>query len=376
MKILMLTSNNTLQDGINRHILTIAPAIQALGRDEVAVCITSPYGELNVALETKGIKTFSLSASNGHDLRIWRRFGKVLNTYRPDVIHGHVISLFVGIYLRYRWSHIPIVKTVHGITDVESGIRKKSWRDYVEQRFVSRVCSPKIAHYIYISEGVRRFLKDTKGFVIHNPMSFTPAIEAQKDALRDLLGLSSKTQIIGTACRLSIVKCPELLTHVMCAILKERPSIHAVVCGDSADNGLMSDLRNIVNKAGVASRFHWLGYRKDAPSLIRSYDCFIMTSWTEGMPTALLEAMATKTPIAFMRGLGGLLDLEEWNKKDGPFAVVGNRDQCQAFIHGIIRLLDHPQERILYTERAFAVGKKRLDLTRIVSQLQEIYHLA
>ena len=42
MRILMLTTNASLQDGINRHILSVAPALNARGGVEVAVCTVMP----------------------------------------------------------------------------------------------------------------------------------------------------------------------------------------------------------------------------------------------------------------------------------------------------------------------------------------------
>ena len=47
MRILMLTCNNALQDGINRHILAIAPALNRMPRCQVAVCTTFASEQLN-----------------------------------------------------------------------------------------------------------------------------------------------------------------------------------------------------------------------------------------------------------------------------------------------------------------------------------------
>ena len=50
IKILMLTTNSSLMDGINRHILTISTALNSKENLEVVVCTVNPKGELNDAL--------------------------------------------------------------------------------------------------------------------------------------------------------------------------------------------------------------------------------------------------------------------------------------------------------------------------------------
>lgn len=60
---------------------------------EVAVCIVNPKGELNAALEKQGVKTYSLNAANGHDWHILRSYYQVIKTYKPDIVHTHVMAI-------------------------------------------------------------------------------------------------------------------------------------------------------------------------------------------------------------------------------------------------------------------------------------------
>ena len=73
MRVLMTTVNSSLLDGINRHILSIASALNGYNGIEVIVCTTHPRGELHIELEKAGVKTVSLNAPHGHSLKIlWR----------------------------------------------------------------------------------------------------------------------------------------------------------------------------------------------------------------------------------------------------------------------------------------------------------------
>ena len=373
-KILMLTGNSSLQDGINRQILAIAPALNRLQGFKIAVCTIFPAGELNVELEKCGVTSYALGLPHGHSWKTWLRFHQVMKEFQPDVIHGHVIGLLQRFYLQMLARRIPLVMTCHGITDVESGVRHRNWRDSLEG-FIGKLIKLNIVRTIYISHGVRDLKGVKGGEVVYNPIKFECALKETHfpGRLRELLGVSRDVQVIGTACRIAPPKKPIIFVSVMCSVLKTLSGVHAIVCGSSNDNRLMTQLKEIVVQAGVEDRFHWLGYRPDAPALTRELDCFVMTSQTEGLPTALLEAISVLTPIAFMRGLGGLIDLDEFNTHEGPIAAVADMDDTEGLSRQIVCLLRNKALAQANARRALEVGRRHFDVNRIVLKLAEIY---
>lgn len=373
MRILMLTCNNALQDGINRHILAIAPALNRMPRCQVAVCTTFASGEFNAELEKAGVKTYALGLPHGHSLRTWGRFRRVLHDFRPDVLHAHVIGLMERLYLGIACPRLPIVGTCHGITDYESGVRRRTFRDRVDA-LLNMVLPGKVRKTIYISHGVAIAKGCPEGLIAYNPVSFDED-EADRvtNVLKTELGLSADVPIIGTACRVAPPKKPHAFVRVMCEVLKSLPEAHAVVCGTSQDSILMRELKGMVEASGVVGRFHWLGYRKDAPQLTRELNCFVMTSATEGMPTALLEAMAVKTPIAFMRGKGGLVDLDELNEREGPFAVIADSEDYDGLAQGIVGMFQNTSMARRLAQRAFEVGIRHFTIERTCDQLISVY---
>ncbi|HXD23562.1 MAG TPA: glycosyltransferase, partial [Gemmatimonadaceae bacterium] len=56
-------------------------------------------------------------------------------------------------------------------------------------------------------------------------------------------------------------------------------------------------LREMAADAGIGSRVHLLGFRADAPDILAAGDLFVMPSLSEGLPLALVEAMATGLAI-------------------------------------------------------------------------------
>jgi glycosyltransferase involved in cell wall biosynthesis len=68
----------------------------------------------------------------------------------------------------------------------------------------------------------------------------------------------------------------------------------AVAVNSSPDTPLLWVLRD---ELGLVKDLVLTGYRKDVPSILASFDLFVLPSYREGMPRALLEAMATGLPV-------------------------------------------------------------------------------
>jgi len=370
MKVLMLTSDVSLQCGIARHVLLISEGLRSLPDVEVAVCTVYPHGELSQLLQSVGVKTYSLNAASGHDVGCLSAFRHVLQDYKPDVIHVHMLAFYERLYLSWIRPGIPIVRTVHGINDVDLGLRKRGFRDYVEN-LLAWLTPIHVDKDIYISEGVRRQTQDDKGCVIYNPVRLCS--EHVTNSVRDQLGIAEKAMLIGTACRISDVKAPKAFAEVMCRVLSAMPEVHAIVCGTSENSSLQEKLEGIVARFGCGARFHWLGYRKDAVDVIRQLNCFILTSVSEGMPSALLEAMSVRVPIAFMKGRGGLVDLEMLNSEEGPMAAISEAGDCVGLAEGVIRLLTHADLSNEHVRRATSAIVRHFDVQAVATQLANVY---
>ena len=358
-------------DGINRHILAVAPTVNRYQDCEVAVCTVLPRAELAVALEKEGVKTYTLNAVSGHDIKVFSAFHKVIKEYDPDIVHSHVMALYEKIILSIFYHSKKYVLTVHGISDkvVHKTLRMKldKWLNNIFAIHYDATC--------YVSNGVRKHFEDDieqkTGYTIYNPLHFN-IFKFGEDRLHNLIGVSNDIPIIGTSCRLAPVKNPELFTRVMCKVLQMNGYAHAVVFGDG-DESIKTTLKGIVEEANVSERFHFLGYRQDAPELVRDLNCFVMTSISEGLPTCILEAMACKTPFAMMEGNGGLKDLAELNNTEGPIGIVVPTGDKEALVNGICELINNPANAQKLAEKAYEVGRRHFDAEIVCMRLHNVY---
>ena len=75
-------------------------------------------------------------------------------------------------------------------------------------------------------------------------------------------------------------------------LLASNPDLHIVVAGEGLDRAVVMD-----TELAHASRLHCVGSRRDIPSLLCDAGVLLLTSDSEGMPNAVLEALAAGVPV-------------------------------------------------------------------------------
>ena len=354
-------------DGINRHVLAISQALNVLPDVEVGVVTLHPWGDVNDALKDAGVKCWSLGCVNGHQLKVITRFCRVMREFRPEVVHDHVTALFENVVLKWLYPKVRRVSTIHFISDPVTTlpVKQRVFNFLRIDRLCGFVATSLPDACIYISQGVRDAVGDSgvQTFVVYNPMSFTDVPRPIK---------KSKVRVIGTACRVESVKNPLAFTRVIGEVTKRLGNVEGWIIGEGS---VLSDCKRLAAERGY-DKILFMGRRNDAKQLIAQMDCFVMTSKREGLPTALLEAMSLKTPIAFMDGEGGLHDLVKMDDDYGPFAIVCKAGDEASMIDGISSLLGDPKMSEEYAERAFEVGRKYFDLSSIAQQIRDVYEFS
>lgn len=140
-------------------------------------------------------------------------------------------------------------------------------------------------------------------------------------------------------------------------------NIQYVICGRGV---LEAELRTRSNTLGISDHIHFLGYRNDIGEICNAADLFVFMSLQEGLPVALMEAMACGLP-AICSDIRGNDDLIE----NGTSGVVVE-NTAAAVANAILQLMDDPSLRDQYAEAAM-ITIKRFDLSMIQCMMREIY---
>ncbi|GGK71234.1 glycosyltransferase [Haloarcula sebkhae] len=158
--------------------------------------------------------------------------------------------------------------------------------------------------------------------VVYNGRNIEQYRTTDSAELRSELDIPTDTTVVGTVGRLVERKGHFDLLDAWPTIVSEIPDAHLVFVGDGADREQVTER---VNSLGCADSVHFLGTRQDVPALLGAMDIFVFPSHYEGLPGAVLEAMAAELPIV-ATPVDGTSDLLE-NYRTGLFVDVQAPDE-------------------------------------------------
>ena len=119
-------------------------------------------------------------------------------------------------------------------------------------------------------------------------------------AVREKLGISDDTFVLGYVGRLSVEKNLFFLLDVFKSILEKNQNARFVLAGDGEEKDKLLDY---AKEIGVCDKVDFLGRRGDIYDVLQAYDVFCMTSIYEGLSFVAIEAQAAGLPCVFSTGM-------------------------------------------------------------------------
>lgn len=138
---------------------------------------------------------------------------------------------------------------------------------------------------VYQTQGARKYYIDhigLNGKVIHNPVE-----------IGDIVAKPIGNKVIANIGLLEPHKNQHRLIYAFSVFSKDHPEYRLRICGGGY---LEDELKRYANALGVNDKIIWMGKVPDAYKVIAEDDFFVLSSDFEGMPNALMEAMALGMP--------------------------------------------------------------------------------
>jgi glycosyltransferase involved in cell wall biosynthesis len=270
------------------------------------------------------------------DLMALRDLRRRIRALRPDIVHTHSSKAgFVG-RLAARMAGVPrIFYTPHGHV-FHSYYGPPITRMFIRlERFAARfterivvLTDAEAEQHLAVGVGRRgQFVKIPSGV----DLTTVRAEAAGGSRVRQELGLSSETPVVGAVARLVPVKGLGYLVAAMPEILRGCPETHLVLAGDGDQR---SGLEGLARELAVADRVHFLGFRRDAAAVTAALNVFVLPSLNEGLGRVLVTAMALGVPIVATK-VGGVPEVVE----DGRQGLLVPSADPQALGRAVTTLL-------------------------------------
>lgn len=223
------------------------------------------------------------------------RLAKLVKKVKPDIIHSALWSANIMSRLVARWYKIPL------ICDLHTNCFHRGWfRNFLEKvtlgfchRFVA--VSPSVARSFLQMFGGNKKVQE-RMMVIENGIDVDRLLKKaeQKKLSREDLGLGKDDFVIGSVGRLHPIKRYDILIRVFASLVKRCPQASLLLVGGGEEE---NRLKALAQELVVANRVIFVGYDLEPYKYYPLFDCFVLSSATEGLSIALLEAMAFGLPI-------------------------------------------------------------------------------
>ncbi|MGE0711608.1 MAG: glycosyltransferase family 4 protein [Planctomycetota bacterium] len=195
---------------------------------------------------------------------------------------------------------------------------------------------------------------------------FSPAEPAERTALRAALGWEGRTVAL-CAGRLSERKNVDLLLRAYARRLPELAAARPLlaIAGDGPER---ARLEALARELGLGDAARFLGFEREVERLYRAADLLVIASRVEGLPNALLEAMACGLPVV-ATDLGGARDV----LREGETGLLVPPDAEAPLGEALARALGDPALRERMGAAATARIRERYTLEAIAPRYLELY---
>ena len=220
--------------------------------------------------------------------------------------HGYKFDILIGLiplFIR----KLPLVCTLHGY--LSSDKFTKLWLyQQVDRRVVARAQATVFVSHAMTQREEFKELPIKNKHVIYNGIHFEHAKSGNKPPLLEKIYPSKEVdglRIIVAVGRLSPEKGFNDLIKAFSIIYSENPNLRLLILGEGEER---EGLESLIKELGLIAVVSLPGFVDDVASIIKKSDLLVMSSYTEGMPITLLEAVVENVPVV-ATDVGGVPEL-------------------------------------------------------------------
>lgn len=260
-------------------------------------------GWLYQKLKESNIPTTILGSAHSYDLGFLLRLWRLIQREKIDLIHSHLPDVNLYSCLAGFIAGIPVVTTYHGqIMRSKKRTGPNNLKCFLIGRLSTRI--------VTVSDWLRNDLAQRVHFpmwklkTIYNgvdwkrfPFSFDSTIKKKE------LKIKQDEKVVGMVANLRRTKGYPYFIRAAGIIAKNLPQVKFLIIGEM-DDTLKDEIIKEVKSLDLSDKVILLGFREDVPELLKTLDVFVLSSISEGLSIATIEAMTAGVPVVVTKSGG------------------------------------------------------------------------
>jgi len=341
------------------HLLSELKSSKSL--DVLAICLNE--GVLADKLRSIGLELYVIPEDKYSVLGLLRLSNSMLEGRTINVIHSHRYKEhLLGLFLSMKLGMGRLVATMHGLSELSE--KRSRWDRFKTSCIHNAILKHRFERVVAVSHNIKKTLIEEYGFpseaveVIHNgiPLPF----ETTDNRISDRHVLH-----VGSVGRMVAVKGFVLFLEIAACILRQDVNVVFSILGDGP---LKNELNEKAKELRVADRVNFLPPVLDSGPFYNSIDIYLNTSFHEGIPLSILEAMAYMRPIV-APSVGGIPEIVD---HEVTGILLGGRDP-QQYADACLMLLRAPILREKMGEAGRRTVAARFSSAQMAANYQKLY---
>ncbi len=350
-------------DGASRALLALLNHPDRSWQAKLCVLRSTPEAEIlpEVQVLGKGRRASTVAA--------WLHLARILHAWRPHVIHTQLSRAdWIGRAAGARFK-IPVVTTMQ---NVHSRMYRAEFSPLAAWigRAMDRTTVPLAACVVAVSAAVaadarRAGVRSVE--VIPNGLDLNQlSLDASRDEARRMLAVDPGDFVIIALSLLKKQKGIDTLVHAATGLGERGAGMRALIFGEGDQR---AEIEELIQKAAPGGmRVELRGWVPQARHWLRGADAYVMPSRWEGLPVALLEAMARGLPC-LVTAAPGIEDIVS----DQANGWVVPADNPAALADGLARLMERRAEAHLLGQQAARDVAERFNIVRTVQAYTNLF---
>lgn len=351
--------------GGESHLLVLMENIDRSKYDPVVLSFTG--GPMIDRLNEMGVRNHIIPSLKAFDVKVWGKVKKLMIAEKIELVHVHGSRANSNILWAARSLKIPVIYTVHG------------WSFHQDQQFLVRnlrilgekYLTSRTTLNISVSESNkqsgRQFIKGFESVVVNNGIDqarFDPT-KKYKDIRGEFAIPESKVLVLFLA-RFTAHKQPLALIKAFTGAVKRNPQLHLMMVGDGDQK---QEAVELINKEGTADHITLVPFRMDVPDILASADIYVLPSLWEGLPIALLEAMAMGKAVIGTK-VDGTSEVIQDNVNG---LLIPTENLIKDLEEKLVELSKDDQKRKALQQKAIETVNEKYNAVNMTRQIEGLY---